>query len=232
MEDLDTIEENFNKKIEILDKEFINDLKNSSGQNVNLLETQYRKKLAEELVKYESKFNEFLNLNKKTVDDYKDANRILPKKEKEEEEDSLDFDKPYTSTHLDMSYSREDLSRMKKDINSFKRNLKYKKLFRTYVPGFVIINYFRLKILWKSFKLEFSNFIFRIESQTRREFLELVDLVKNFLKKAFHFLSGVIPFFVNWFKVKIMRKKEVSEEGKSEDAKIAEKLLKKDKKSD
>ncbi len=226
MEDLETIEENFNKRIEALDKEFLNNLKNTKDKTSVILEKEYKSKLREEIKKYELEFSEFINKHKKTVDDFKDEKRILPKKEEDGNENALNMSKPYSVKKFDFEKSPEEKARISKDIVAFKRRIKYKKFFKKHMPNFFIIVYFKSKILIRSFKFWFSRLIFRVQSGTKSDFLELKEIILSAGKKILSFVKKLFQGIFNWVKIRIFKKSNDKEEEKSEDAKIAEKLLK------
>jgi len=226
MEDLEAIEDTFSRRLELLDKEFISNLKNPQGRTVSVLEREYRDKLKAETEEYEQKFNAFLKSNKKTKANFVNPNRIMPKKE-EEKEEGLNMDKPYVATRLEMGRSMSEIAQTKKQIAKFKRYVRGRNLFHKHVPGWYLTNYFRMKIFWKRFKLGFSDMVFRAQSGTKQDFSDLADISRDSLKESTIYLKSKIGLITKWFNKKILRKKSEGEGEKSEDQKIAEKLLKK-----
>ena len=227
MEDLELIEDAFGKRVELLDKDFIAKLRDPQGKSVTELEKNYRATLKEEIEEYDKRFNDFLIKNKQTKEDFLDPKRMLPEKEEEKDEKALDMSKPFVARHLEMKRSEDEINKMKKQIKSFRSYVDRRNFFHKHVPGFLVINYFRMKIFWKRFRLDFSEMIFRTQTGTKRDFTELVDKLSEFFKKTFAYAKDKNSKLIKWFKEKILRKKtEEGEEEKSEDAKIAEKLLK------
>ncbi len=226
MEDLEIIEEKFNKNVGTIDKEFLKLLKNPQGKNTEELEKDYRLKLREAVSSYEQELNEFLIKNKKTADDFKDVGRILSKEEEEEDENALDMSKPFEARHLEMKHTKKEIDRMKKEIKKFKKKIEYSNFFRKHLPSSSVKEYFRLRLFYKRLKVNLSDLVFRVKTGTLRDFDELKRILGGFFNKVLTFmknLSGKISGFV---KSKILKKKEEIKE-KSNDEKIAEKLLSK-----
>lgn len=225
MEDLETIEEKFNGNVELIDKEFLVAIKNPDKKTVFELEQEYRNKLHKEVLRYEEEFNRFLKIHKKLPKDFEDVNRLLDHEEKEIEEGALNMDGVYVAKGLDMGLSPSERRRISGEINSFRNRVRYRNLYHKYFPSFLVIFYFKFRIFCKRFKLGFSDLIFRIESGTRQDFASLIEITSGGTGKILLAINSFYGKVKGFAKSRIFKEK-VSIEEKSEDAKIAEKLLK------
>lgn len=228
MDQLELLEEQFNKNVESIDKEFLELLKNPGEKTREVLEKEYRAKLKQAVSNYELQVSTFLSQNKKTAEAFKDPSRIMPKEE-EVDENALDMSQPFVARHLDMNFTKEQIEKMKKDIEKFKKDIKFKKKMKEKIPRWVVVWSFRFSLYWRIFRFRYNSTVFRVKSQTSAELSELGKILKEFFIKSVQTLKKKIAGFVGFIKKRIFGKKEEAKEEKSEDAKIADKLLKKKK---
>lgn len=219
-DELDQIEEAYSSKLEKVDTEFLEKLKNANKSERSEIEEGLKEKLSQLQKEYEKKVSVFLKKHK-SFGDEKDEDKI--KKESEKTKDGLDMSKPFNPKGVNLGLGAREIIKEKWALFKFKERIKVKRLWEKFVPNFlkvffIKVNFF-LKALWNKSRDMISNFL----SWVLGGISNLWKSIKEFLKKVVSFFEKV-GSFASTIKNKIFKKNsEKDVEVKEESSELEEK---------
>jgi len=220
----DEIDDEFNLKVEMLDKEFLNRFKEHSSSPEDL-EREYQQRLAELISLYEQSFQVFLDSQRAGFARLRQFGNVSQKESKEKEEGALDMSRPFQSIPLDLRLTRKQQWQIDWGLYSFKKRLAFRKFYRSYVPGFFLTGYFRFRIFLRLFSNACGRINYRFVASLTNMGRGFVGHVQQGTSALFTFLKRIVLWIRTFFLEKILRRKKEESVEQSEDAKIAAKLL-------
>jgi hypothetical protein len=210
MEDIEDIENFYEREIEKADKEFLSGLKQKKDNKDK--EKRYKESLKNIQEQYKKKYERYLSAQKEGLS--KNKKHPGPKEGKKEKlkTKSIDFKK------LD----KEEKKRLNKEIFKFKTRLKMHKFYRKATPKFLIITYLKIKFKIRNCSHELSLFASDMNSKVKEGMIISGSKVKGISKGASSWINNITYSVRKKFK-----RKEDKKTVKSEEEQLLEKIMNK-----
>jgi hypothetical protein len=213
MVNIEEIEDSFKRDIEKIDKDFVENISNKKGQD---LEKDYRKKLMLIRQKYEKEYSRAMGEQRNII--LKNKNNKKDKKEKIIRENK----KKEIETKPNNKY----------EMFKFKARIRVKDFIYKKPQIYLIIVYIKLKLNLKKdsefLQKIYNNILTKIKLSINnliKKSKEKIDIVINLVKKLISKIIEGIKKLLS--KIKIKKQGAATESKKTEDQEIAEKLLNK-----
>lgn len=211
MEDAEEIEHFYEKETENLDREFLKNIKDSKDKK--RLKEEYEERLSALRLEYEKRYGEYLRYYKKGP-----SKKVNKKGEKEKS-------KQFKVTPLKLKQTKKERASLKYDLFKFRLKIKVKNIFRAITPRFLRILFIKTRMIMKRDFLTAKNFfkkeILRIKekivSKAKSAGSSAKKICISIIKKGSLIIKKIIK--------KINPEKKGGEEKKTEDQKLAEKIL-------
>jgi hypothetical protein len=218
--EIEEIEEFYKKEFESLDRQFLEGLK--KGENKKLLEQHYKQRLGEIKKKYEEDSKKF----------FKNHNVLGEKSKKEENNEKKEKkNERFVVEPLNLKLSAKEKFSSKWDLFKFRFRIKYKNLMHKITPNFLIVFKIRTRNSLRKFSNHTRETLSRMASGFKNGFSSFAKITKSLLTKLLTLIfKGITKLFIKIFRIFKKKKKVEKKDEKSEDVKIAEKILSKDKK--
>jgi len=210
MEDAEEIEGFYEKEMERLDKEFLENIKKTKDKRS--LKKEYKANLLTLRSEYEKKYERYLQTQKRRKEE-------KPKKKKKEKKEI------FRVTPLNFRKTRKERFQIRYEPLWFRFKIKIKNFFRKITPTFLLVFYLKLKLHVKR-GLQFTKeSIKRILSKAKENIISEAKKTGETAKKTYvkikNFLGSILKKIIS----KIKPKKKEDKGGKTEDQKLAEKIL-------
>lgn len=216
MDNLDDLEEYFQKEIEDLDREFFNNIKKLNDRDKAI--KIYREKLNNTRKNYEKKYKSIVDSQKKLYQ--KSKERKINKGNKNNEIFSvkkLDFNE----------IEKKEKSILKKDMFNFRMDLRTRK-FHDRIPKNLLIIYFKSKIFYKSFILKLKKLIVGFFEFIKEKIILFVSFIKESFVKLYKLLIIIFQKIIGFLsKIRLKTKKKEEKDKKEEDKKDNDKTMNK-----
>jgi hypothetical protein len=228
MVDLSNLYENYTKEIEILDKEYLKNITNT--KNKNQIQKDYKLKSKQLRKKYQEEYTKTLgSTNKKEISELKNLDFRLKKieiekaKEAQETEPKNTLGKILKITPINLTRTKKEEEKLKKLKSKFRKKIARKKFYREITPNwfsiFKIKSKFYFKRSYQSIKSFIENLILNTKEWTKETYKNIHEKLKA--------TSGKVKKKLITLSRKFKKKKQEDGKEKTEDQKIAEKLMSK-----
>jgi hypothetical protein len=210
MEDIEEIENFYEREIEKADKEFLNSIRDN--KDLKNKEAAYKESLDRIHEQYQKKYDRYLKIQKENL---KNKPRAKAKKEKKE---TLNI------TRLDFrKIEKKENKRLKKELFWFNLKMKIKKIRSSIMPKSLIVARLKAKLSLKSLRHELSYIAesrkYKIMEKASNSFEKTKDIWKTIASKISKFTYSI--------RAKLKRKKE-SKSARSEEEQLLDKILNKE----
>jgi len=221
---MEEIENSYGKEVEILDKEFLEKIK-QPGKNAAELEKEYLIKLRKATSKYEKAYVKFLKESKGI---------FIKEKQNPEEKKDKKVGKLKTKP-FDLRTTRRAKLKKRWSLFKFKFGIKKRNFFRKITPNFLSMTYLRLRVKLKWIIFDIKGFLGRTWAKLKgvvrkllHGFKVLILKILSFIKKVIVKIFGLIKKILKNIFSKFRGKKEEGREKRPEDD-IVNKILKESK---
>jgi hypothetical protein len=229
MAELEDIYEAYKKEVTDLDKKFVENIKKSN--NPKKAEEDYRKNALDIRKKYYQKYEILLKQKTKTeISSLKNTDQRIKKKEEENKKDkeTTSIQEPVLIIRpVDWKEAKKEETKLKKELKKFKKDIENKKFYRHYFPTWFFVLKIKIKIKIKEFFLLLKNLKEKIKTNTKEGISQIIAKSGEFLKTNYKNISETISKVLQkikaWLSSKFKKAKKAEE--KTEDQKIADRLM-------
>ncbi len=213
MEDAEEIESFYEKEMENADREFLNGIK--GGKKERNPESSYKEKIKLIRKEYERKYERYLKLQKNEI--LKGREKV-PNNKKEKTE-------VFRVECVNLKRTKRERLTLRYNLFKFKFKLKRNNLFRRITPRFLLILSIKTKMAAKravsSAKRAIEKTLTKIKEAVISRFNKTVEKIKKICSK----IKKVVSSAYQKVRKKISFKRKGEEDKKTEDQKLAEKIL-------
>lgn len=213
MENSDEIEMHYEKEMEKIDKDFLNNKITSKSKKSR--QDLYKERLKAIREEYEKRYLKYLDGQKKIL--LKNKEKKAPKiKEKQ----AL-----FQVKKINLKTSWSQVQKNKYEIFRFKLKIRLRKFFHSIIPKSLIIKHLKLRLLFKRISKELKEKIYKGIQSFKQGAINLFKASFEKISKIFSKLTSIFSAAIKKISSIVKLKKKNKAEEISEDQKIAERIL-------